>query len=122
MGMSASRYLAETEIEQSEDSTVVVDLYGRITHLNDALCRSVGFSREELIGATPAVWLGHDGEFGGVTNRIIAACVKDGSWSGTVDYRSLDRGLGIRRVHASLVHDPDGRVVGVISSCREIRT
>ncbi len=45
---SEERY--RTIIENIEDAYFEVDLGGRFTFVNDALCRSMGYSREELIG------------------------------------------------------------------------
>lgn len=45
---SEERY--RTIIENIEDAYFEVDLRGRFTFVNDALCRNMGYSREELIG------------------------------------------------------------------------
>jgi two-component system sensor histidine kinase/response regulator len=42
-------------VEQSADSIVITDASGVIEYVNEAFCRVSGYSREEVLGATPAI-------------------------------------------------------------------
>ncbi|MDP2345192.1 MAG: PAS domain S-box protein [Deltaproteobacteria bacterium] len=50
-GLEAKARLA-TLLEQAPDGVFVSDLGGRFTDVNDAACRMLGFSRDELLGMT----------------------------------------------------------------------
>jgi len=50
LGQSEERY--RTILEEMEDSYFEMDLSGHYTFFNDSLCRSLGYSREELLGAS----------------------------------------------------------------------
>jgi PAS domain S-box-containing protein len=55
---SEDRY--RTVLEQMEDAYFEVDIAGNFTFFNDALCRQLGYSREELIGGNYRVYTAED--------------------------------------------------------------
>ena len=99
---------------------MLVDLYGRILAVNDELCRRVGFPREELIGASPAIWHDSDEYYGKLTAQIIAGCLREGRWLGTVEYQSTAGQRRASEVLATTFMGPDGRVEAILSVSRDI--
>jgi PAS domain-containing protein len=50
--LEASRDRVESLIEQSADGFFVADLAGRYTEVNEAGCRMLGYTRDDIIGKT----------------------------------------------------------------------
>lgn len=48
----ATRHLATSLLQQAPDGVLIADLAGRLTEVNPAACRMLGYSRDELLGRT----------------------------------------------------------------------
>jgi PAS domain S-box-containing protein len=51
-----SRELLSTAVTKSKDWIYITDANGTIGYVNDSVTIECGYSREELIGATPSIW------------------------------------------------------------------
>lgn len=47
-------------VDQSSSLIVITDVDGRIEYVNKALERASGYSRDEIVGATPSIWKSED--------------------------------------------------------------
>src|SRR4030095_872319 len=52
--LESSRAWARTLVEQAPDGVFIADVTGRYTDVNDAACRMLGFSRDEILSTTVA--------------------------------------------------------------------
>lgn len=70
-------------LNQIQDLVTATDLDGNITFVNDAECRMLQKSREELIGK-PVSQYGDDATMGATQDEIYQTVKKEGSWRGEV--------------------------------------
>ncbi len=98
-------------LEQIQDGVVMLDMDGRITFANDAICRLAGCSVERILHAD-AHLLG--GRFAGETSHdeIIEATIRDGQWRGELTCSAAD-GTATIDCRTRLVRDAAGRPVGI---------
>src|SRR5438270_12524688 len=119
--LAASERLARARFEQSAMPQVMLDLEGRITDVNDALCRLVGRSREQLVGISTAT-LHHTSDPSYGTQRgedVFAARAEAGIWE-----RIFATGEGQALpvlVHASLIRDADGGPCAIFAIIQDLR-
>ena len=106
-------------VEQSPNAVLVTDRRSRIEYVNQAFLRISGFTREQVIGHTPALW--RSGETPAETYADMKKTLQAGeAWRG--EFINLDR-EGNRRidfVHVSPVRQPDGRVSHYLSIQEDI--
>ncbi|KEF41118.1 MAG: hypothetical protein ER33_13185 [Cyanobium sp. CACIAM 14] len=74
---------------QIEEGVAITDLEGRLLRVNEAFCRLVGGSREELLGRNEHLL---DRQHGGAVDRagIWAAVMERGSWQGELRVQPQD--------------------------------
>ena len=70
-------------LNQIQDLVTATDLDGNITYVNDAECRMLHKSREELIGK-PVSQYGDDADMGATQEEIYKTVTKEGAWRGEV--------------------------------------
>ena len=77
---------AASVFESASEGIVITDLDGVIIEINEAFSRITGYSREELIGATPGILQSeqHDDAF---YRRMWEAIRHDGQWQGEIRNR-----------------------------------
>ena len=96
-------------VEQSADSIVITDLSGVIEYVNEAFCRVSGYSRDEVVGATPAIL--KSGRTPAATYRDLWDTLARGEpWRGEFVNRRKD---GREYHETSLItplREPDGRI------------
>jgi len=96
-------------VEQSADSIVITDLRGVIEYVNEAFCRVSGYSRDEVVGSTPALL--KSGRTPPATYRDLWGTLGRGeSWRGEFVNRRKD---GREYHETSLItplRQPDGRI------------
>ena len=117
--VQAARYRAR--FEQSRLPQLECDVDGRLILVNDALCRLVGRSREELIGC-PASALNCDGEPGTADRRLHALLAGECE---SAQYERILRGPSGEPlpvlVDVSLLRDKDGTPLGAASYYQDLR-
>lgn len=116
-------FLNDLVLKQIEDRVIVTDLNGVITFVNDANCRMMGRTREELIGQHVSV-LGEDPSSGVTQQKIIDETLKHGRWRGESTNYSSDGSAVILDSRISLVRDEKGNplaICGVSTDITETR-
>jgi len=113
--LESSRAWAQTLVEQAPDGVFVADLTGRYTEVNDAACRMLGFSREELLTRTIADLLRpEDVDRLSQTKRIqLEGGVEKGEW----DLLRKDGTYLPTEISAKIF--PDGRWQGLVRDIGE---
>ncbi|MDO8834403.1 MAG: PAS domain S-box protein [Vicinamibacterales bacterium] len=99
-------------LDQISDTIVATDLNGRITYVNEALCRQHDKPRGEMIGA-PITILGADPERGATQEEILRATRAAGAWKGRVAWPASARPGTLIDVRATVVRDEAGEPVGL---------
>jgi PAS domain S-box-containing protein len=96
-------------VEQSADSVVITDLRGVIEYVNEAFCRVSGYTRSEVVGATPAI-LKSNRTPPGTYRQLWETLALGESWRGEFINRRKDG----REYHESSLITPlrqaDGRI------------
>ena len=101
------------------DAVLISDPRGRVLDANSAATTVFGYTRDELLGKTPAFW--HHPDHGDVLRAdITASLAAKGSWAG--DYRILRRDGATRTVEARLraIVGTNGQAAYVIGVVRDI--
>ena len=99
----------------SADGIAVIDAQGRYLQQNEAHRRLVGYSDEELRGATPAIHLG-DEAFGAIARELE----RSGRARGEYASRRKDGAQLTIDLAAFTVRDPKGRVLGHVGIKRDV--
>lgn len=100
------------------DGVLVTDLEGRITECNPGAERMFGYSKEELIGTTPASL--HDPKDGKLFATMLEGMRRNGRWTGEAAYSRKDGTPGHVEVAIVALGDEYGRSVGAIHVHRDI--
>lgn len=75
-------------LDQIHDRITVTDLNAKITYVNEATCRMLGKSADQIVGQHITVF-GEDPKLGAGQKEILETTLKKGQWSGeVVNYRS----------------------------------
>ncbi|WP_460960045.1 PAS domain S-box protein [Parasphingorhabdus pacifica] len=110
----------ETLWQQTPSPTELVDLQGRIIEVNPAMCRLLGYGREELLGLRAADVTHPDEPV--LDRKAIEYLLAEGRESLTAEKRLVrsDGGVIWVLIDSSLVRQPDGSPQLVISQCHDI--
>jgi len=116
--------LADKAIDHSADAIMITTAEGHILRVNPAFTRVTGYSADEVIGQTPAMFRSgrHDHAF---YAQMWAAIRDSGSWQGDIWNRHKDGRLYVERLSISTVRDSADRAthyVAVFSDVTEART
>ena len=106
-------------LDQIQDKVTATDLEGRITYVNDAECRMLGRSADELIGR-PVSEYGEDPERGARQQDIFETTVSRGEWRGEVVNFTSDGHEVILDCRTQLLRDEDGHPAGMVGVGTEI--
>jgi PAS domain S-box-containing protein len=113
-----NRTLAEA-LAQSGCSVIITDCVGRIEYVNAACCNAYGYSREELIGASPRIFKSGETppeEYAALWQTILAGRI----WRGELSNRSRDGRLIREAVSVSPVRDEHGEVRHFVAITEDI--
>jgi len=106
-------------LEQIQDHIIATDLDGNIIFVNDAECRSLGRSREELLNSTIEV-LGSNSEKGATQSEILSHTLENGEWHGeVVNYNSQGKEI-IFETRTQLVSDASGEANSLVGISTDI--
>ncbi|HEU65553.1 MAG TPA: PAS domain S-box protein, partial [Chloroflexi bacterium] len=115
---SEERY--RTILEEMEDSYFETDLSGRLTFVNSATCRSLRYSREELIGMDYRVYT-HEDDIESVFrifNEVYHTGVPNKGFPWKVTHKDGDEGF--TETSVSLLRNSKGEVIGFRGVGRDI--
>ena len=99
-------------LDQIRDTVTATDLEGRITYVNEAQCRALNRTREELVGA-PLEVFGEDPARGATQREIVAATRATGHWRGEVVNRTRSGRQLLVEVRTAQIYDATGRPTGL---------
>ena len=106
-------------LNQIQDRVTVTDLSGTITYVNDAEVKSLGYPREELIGASVEKF-GDDPERGATQQEIIEEALRNGHWRGEVVNYDNNGNEVILDSRIQVVHDESGRKIALCGISTDI--
>ena len=107
-------------IENMQDGYFELDLSGNYTFVNDAECRNIGYSREELIGKNSSVF--QDEVNYKKTIQFFAETYKTGKPVNAIEMECIrkDGTKGTYELSLSLIKDAQGKLIGFRSISRDI--
>ncbi len=106
-------------LNQIQDMVTVTDLDGTITYVNDAECRLLGRSREEIVGQSVDRY-GEDTAGGATQRQIIDATLAAGEWRGQVVNYAADGRRLVVDCRTRLVVDAAGQPVALCGIATDI--
>jgi len=106
-------------LDQIGDHIMATDLEGRITYINAAQTKTLGWTREELIGKTVDI-LGEDPARGATQQEILQKTLSDGTWNGVVVNYAKDGSEVIMECRTWVVRDEEGKPVGLCGIATDI--
>jgi PAS domain S-box-containing protein len=106
-------------LNQIQDRVTVTDLEGVITYVNDAEARSLGYSKEELIGESMEKF-GEDSEQGAIQQEIVATTLEHGKWRGEVVNQTVDGRRVIMDCRTQVVLDEKGNKIALAGISTDI--
>lgn len=112
--------LAATAFATTSEGILITNPADIITDVNDAFCSITGFSREELIGNTPALIRSgqHPESFFQQQKQQLE---KHGSWQGEIWSRHKNQHSCLHRLHIKLVRDERGVTLHKVSIYTDIQ-
>jgi len=110
----------KTILENMEESYYEVDLKGNFTFFNDALCRSMGYPPEELLGMNYKEY--ETPETAEKALQVFREVLRTGKSRSLVDYEIIKKSgeLIISEVSVSLKRDTKGNPVGFYGVARDV--
>jgi two-component system, cell cycle sensor histidine kinase and response regulator CckA len=106
-------------IEQAAEIILITDTEGTILYVNPAFETTTGFTRDEALGARPAIQQSgkHDAAF---YRNLWATITAGDTWSGRFINRKKDGSLYEEEATISPVRDAGGRIVNYVAVKRDI--
>ncbi len=111
--------LTQQVFEITAEPIVITDSERRMIDMNDAFCQLTGYSREELLGQTPALLSSgrHDADF---YRNIWQSLQQQGHWQGEIWNRHKDGGAYPNLVTISSVKNNNGRTTHYVATYSDI--
>ena len=106
-------------LESARDGVMITDLQGTILHVNEALVHMTGYTREELLGRTPAILKSgtHPPE---VYREMWRAILNRESWQGELTNRRKDGSYFEVSLTVSPMLDAHGRLTHFVGIERDV--
>lgn len=119
MKADAERERLVTAVEQATDAIMVTDAAGVIKYVNPSFERITGFSRDEAVGATPALL--SSGEHDEAFYRELWETITRGDvWKGRVTNRRKDGELYQEEMTITPVREASGSIVNFVAVKRDV--
>jgi PAS domain S-box-containing protein len=113
----ATMKLLAQVMEQTQDLILVLTADGRCRHANDAFCRAMGYSREELLSRRPRDLMANDTISAEDIQSVVRA---GGTWRGTVMRTRRDGSSFPVSATVAALNDSRGAVTHFVSVERDI--
>ncbi|MDP8223928.1 MAG: response regulator [Candidatus Lernaella stagnicola] len=98
---------------------MATDLEGRVSYVNDAVCRFFGRRPEQIVGRS-VFQFGEDSMRGATQQEIIDTTLAEGQWQGTVVNVAADGRECILASRTRLILDADGRPIGMVGASTDV--
>ena len=105
-------------MEQSSEGIAVVDLKANVLFINHAFAESHGYAAEELVGRHFSIF--HNKEQLQQMEDANRQILKKGDFLGEIWHARRDGTIFPAMMHASLLHDEDGRPIAMVWTLRDI--
>ena len=111
--------LAHKVIENTSEGIVVTDPTGTIVDVNPAHLKTMGYSRDEVIGNNPRLWKSgrHDQTF---YQNMWRKLLKDGIWEGEIWDRRKDGEVFPKWLSINAIKDDQGTVLNYVALSTDI--
>ena len=106
---------SSTILRHVQDGIAMTGLDGKINYVNQAFVHLTGYEENELLGKDPNFLIDDQ-----LFKSIKAAYIENRSWHGELIFQRKDGRSYVADVMFSPVHDENGRLVGFVSSHRDI--
>ncbi|MBM9538647.1 PAS domain S-box protein, partial [Desulfobulbus alkaliphilus] len=106
-------------LNQIQDRVTVTDLDGVITYVNESVVQALGYSREEIIGASIDKYADNPDQ-GATQQEILEQTLKYGSWRGEVVNRTADGQEVLMDCRTQTVLDEQGTMVALAGISTDI--
>ena len=106
-------------LEQIQDRVTITDLNGIITYVNKAEVKSLGYSKEELIGNSVKKY-GDNPDRGAKQDDLISKTISEGHWRGEIANQTAEGEEIILDCRTQAVHDETGKVVALCGISTDI--
>ena len=106
-------------LDQIEDRVTVTDLAGVITYVNEAEVKSLGYSREQIVGSGTSLY-GEDPARGATQRGILEETLRNGCWRGEVVNRTGDGRDIVLDCRTHVVRDAKGRALALCGVATDI--
>ena len=117
--MEQDLQLAASVFVHAREGIMITDLQGHIVDVNAAFSEMTGWSREEVLGKTPA-FLRSGRQDDAFYRRLWERLGRKGFWSGELWNRRKDGGLFAERITISRVTNADGEPTNYIALASDI--
>ena len=113
--------LAELVFNHTQEAILVTDAEGHIVRVNPAFCRLTGYTRDEVVGHTPAILASgrHDAAFFAAMWQSLH---EQGEWRGTIWNRRRDGSLMATGMTVNAVRGGDGQAQAYVGVFHDITT
>jgi PAS domain S-box-containing protein len=105
-------------VESATDGAVVVDLEGKILFVNQSHSRMHGYEPFEMTGRRQKDF--YPESYWPILDQALQQIFVEGSWSAELEEPRKDRGAFPAQISSSLIKDPEGRPLGILSICKDI--
>jgi len=115
---SEERY--RTILEEIQDSYFEADLAGNLTFVNDAMCRTLGYSKEELVGMNFTVFVAKEDI--DVIYRVFNRVFHTGETVTGLSYRFVQKNdnRGDGELSISAIKDDEGKIIAFRGIARDL--
>ena len=111
--------LTQSVFENTSEGIVITDAQNRIVAVNKALCEVTGYSEDELIGKTPAIWKsGHHLE--PFYQALWTSLIETGHWQGEIWNRRKNGESMPLLENINVVYNEDNSVSGYVAIMTDI--
>jgi PAS domain S-box-containing protein len=110
--------LLSQAVESATDGVVVLDLNGKVVFVNRSEAQMHGYKPYEMIGRFQKDF--YPESYWSVVSQVIQQIYMEGGWAGELEEPRKDGSTFPVQISASLIKDPQGRPVGILSIGNDI--